>query len=178
MLEIIPLRTPSFFSCHNLQQTGSMTPVEYRATDISDIDLIQPLWILLNEHMRQRATTFRSHFEQMNFGERKAHFTKAAMTGLVRVDLAYDPLRGGRYVGYCVSSLSLETGGEIESIFIREGYRSLGIGSTLVNRALAWFSENGSVRNRVSVSDGNEAAGGFYKKFGFYPRMMVLELKK
>jgi ribosomal protein S18 acetylase RimI-like enzyme len=76
-----------------------------------------------------------------------------------------------------VSSLSPERGGEIESIFILERYRSLGIGSTLVNRALAWFSENCTVRNRVSVSDGNEAAEGFYKKFGFYPRMTVLEQK-
>ena len=154
-----------------------MTPVEYRATDISGIDLIQPLWILLNEHMRERATTFRSHFEQITFDDRKKHFEKVAATGLLRVDLAFDQLQNGRYVGYCVSSLSPEMVGEIESIFIREGYRSLGIGSTLVNRALAWFGENGSVRNRVSVSDGNEAAWSFYKKFGFYPRMMVLEQK-
>ena len=33
-------------------------------------------------------------------------------------------------------------------------------------------------RARVSVGDGNEVAWVFYRKFGFYPRMTVLEQKK
>jgi hypothetical protein len=47
-----------------------------------------------------------------------------------------------------------------------------------VIRTLAWFDEKGSVRNRVVASAGNEGVGDFSKKFGFYPRMMVLEQKK
>ncbi len=77
-----------------------------------------------------------------------------------------------------MSLLSQEKTGEIESIFVEEGYRSRGIGSALVERALAWLDTNDSVRNRVSIADGNEAAFSFYKKFGFYPRMTVLEQKK
>jgi ribosomal protein S18 acetylase RimI-like enzyme len=77
-----------------------------------------------------------------------------------------------------VTSLSQEKTGEIESIFIEEAYRTQGIGSTLVTCALAWLDENGSVRNRVPVADGNEAVFGFYKKFGFYPRMKMLEQKR
>jgi len=155
-----------------------MTAIKYKVTDIREIDLIEPLWILLNEHMRTRATTFNRHFERMTFDDRKEHFEKVAMAGLLRVDLAFDPALKKRYAGYCVSSLSPEKTGEIESIFIHEEYRSRGIGSALVNRSLAWLDENGSVRNRVSVSEGNETAWDFYKKFGFYPRMMVLEQKK
>ena len=45
-------------------------------------------------------------------------------------------------------------------------------------RALAWFDEHGSIRNRVSVGNGNEEVLDFYKKFGFFPRMTVLERKK
>jgi ribosomal protein S18 acetylase RimI-like enzyme len=35
----------------------------------------------------------------------------------------------------------------------------------------------GAVRKRVSVGNGNEAAWAFYRKFGFFPRMMILEQK-
>lgn len=108
---------------------------------------------------------------------KKAYFKKVAAAGSLHLDLAFDPRTAGRYVGYCVSSLSQEKSGEIESIFVSEEYRSHGIGSALVTRALAWFNENGSIRNRVSVSVGNERAWNFYKKFGFCPRMMVLEQK-
>jgi ribosomal protein S18 acetylase RimI-like enzyme len=71
-----------------------------------------------------------------------------------------------------------EITGEIDSIFVDDAYRSCGIGSTLVSRALGWLDENGSTRNRVSVSEGNESVWNFYKKFKFYPRMTVLEQKK
>jgi diamine N-acetyltransferase len=159
-----------------------MLSIEYRRTDIREIDCIRPLWCLLNEYMSTQTTNFRSHFEQMTFKKRKAYFEQVALAGNLCIDLAFDARDRDRYVGYCVSSLSKEkTGeitGEIESIFVDDAYRSCGIGSTLVSRALGWLDENGSTRNRVSVSEGNEAAWNFYKKFRFYPRMTVLEQKK
>ncbi len=154
-----------------------MIPIEYLTTDIRDIDIIRPLWVQLNEYMLAKATTFQSHFNQMTFDERKAYFVKVSAAGLLRIDLAFDPLTKD-YAGYCVSSLSAEKTGEIESIFIEESYRSGGIGSTFLTRALAWLGENGSVRNRVSVSDGNEGVWDFYRKFGFHPRLTVLEQKR
>lgn len=155
-----------------------MSPIRYRITDITEIELIRPLWNQLNEYMHTKAKTFRSHYEHMSFAERKAYFEKIAVSGLLRLDLAFDPQADGRYIGYCVSSLSNEKTGEIESIFVEGEYCSRGIGTALVTRALLWFGENGSIRNRVSVGDGNEGAWNFYKKFGFYPRMTVLEQKK
>jgi diamine N-acetyltransferase len=114
----------------------------------------------------------------MTFDERKAYFEKVAAAGTLHLDLAFDPQARRKYVGYCVSSLSQEKTGEIESIFVEKEYRSREIGSALVIRALAWFNEKGSVRNRVAAGTGNERVWDFYKKFGFYPRMMVLEQKK
>jgi len=154
-----------------------MPPFAYRTTDIRDIDSIRPLWIQLNDYMYTRATTFRSHFEQMTFDKRKAYFEKVAVAGPLRLDLAYADQENGRYVGYCVSSFSAEKTGEIESIFVEDPCRSCGIGSALMTKALAWLDENGSVRNRVSASDGNEGVWEFYKKFGFHPRLTVLEQK-
>jgi GNAT superfamily N-acetyltransferase len=155
-----------------------MLPIEYRRTDIREIDGIRPLWCLLNSYMSTRTTNFRSHFEQMTFEKRKAYFEQLAAAGNLCIDLAFDVRDRDRYTGYCVSSLSQEKTGEIESIFVDEAYRSCGIGSALVTRALGWLDENGSTRNRVSVSEGNEPVWNFYKKFEFYPRMTVLEQKK
>ena len=61
-----------------------MPPFAYRTTDIRDIDSIRPLWIQLNDYMYTRATTFRSHFEQMTFDKRKAYFEKVAVAGPLR----------------------------------------------------------------------------------------------
>jgi ribosomal protein S18 acetylase RimI-like enzyme len=106
------------------------------------------------------------------------YFEHVAAARTLCIDLAFDLENSNRYVGYCVSSLSQEKTGEIESIFVDEIYRSCGIGSALVTRALVWLDENGSTRNRISVSEGNEPVWNFYKKFKFYPRMTVLEQKK
>jgi diamine N-acetyltransferase len=154
-----------------------MPAIEYRITDISEIERVRPLWIQLNLHHHARAGMFRSHYEQSTFDDRKAYFEKLAAAGILRVDLAFDPLQD-RYIGYCIGSLSQERTGEIESIFVEEAYRSKGIGSVFMGRVLAWLDANGSVRNRVSVGDGNEDAFLFYRKFGFFCRMMVLEQKK
>jgi hypothetical protein len=35
----------------------------------------------------------------------------------------------------------------------------------------------GVVRKRVAVADGNEDSWVFYQRFGFYPRVMLLEQK-
>lgn len=151
--------------------------IEYRATGIAEIELIRPLWVLLNEHHRRNAREFKDHYAEFSFDDRKAYFAGIAHTGLLRVDLAFDPA-SQRYVGYCIASLSNDLTGEIESIYIREKYRSQGIGTRLMDRAISWFKEERSVRNQVAIAEGNEAAFQFYRKFGFYPRKTVLEQKR
>ena len=152
-------------------------PVRYTTTDIGGIDLIRFLWNKLNEHHRSNARVFWDHNTQWTFDDRKIYFTRLAGTGQLRIDLAFDPV-SGQYVGYCVSSLSPDMTGEIESVYVDVAYQSQGIGTSLMNLALTWLDTNGSVRNRVSVADGNEKAFAFYRKFGFHPRMTVLEQKK
>jgi GNAT superfamily N-acetyltransferase len=153
-----------------------MHAVSYRSTGISEIDLIRPLWEQLNEHHHAKATRFRSHYERMTFEDRKIYFQKLHETGQFRLDFAADT-KTGMHVGYCISSVSAENIGEVESLFVEAAYRSEGIGTVLVSRVLAWMDSLGTVGKRVSVGDGNEAAWGFYRKFGFYPRMTVLEQK-
>ena len=164
-------------SSHNCSGKGiSMDRVEYITTDEHDLEAIRHLWTQLNEHHHERASHFRLHYKQMTFDNRKKYFETIASTGILRLDLAQDPV-SHQFVGYCVSSISPEKNGEIESIFVEPDYRSHHIGSDLVSRALAWMDASGGRRKRVSVGEGNEEAWQFYRKFGFYPRMTVLEQK-
>jgi ribosomal protein S18 acetylase RimI-like enzyme len=153
-----------------------MHAVSYRVVGIDEIDLIAPLWEQLNAHHHAKASWFRSHYELMSFGNRKADFQRLHETGHLRPDLAFDS-RAGNCIGYCVSSVSPDLAGDIESLFVESAYRSEGVGTALVSRGLAWMDSLGITRKRVSVGDGNEAAWAFYRKFGFYPRMTVLEQK-
>ncbi|MDV2481862.1 GNAT family N-acetyltransferase [Methanoculleus sp. Wushi-C6] len=154
--------------------TPPVLPIEYRTTDFAGIDVIRPLWNRICEHHRIRARTFRAFFERVTFDDRKAYFARCAEAGDLRVDLACDPA-AGRCVGYCVTSLSAERIGEVESLYVDEAYRSQGVGTALMHRALAWLDENGSIENGVSVAEGNEEAFPFYRRFGFYPRRTMLE---
>ncbi len=151
-----------------------MHAVAYRTTGIEEIERIRPLWEQLNAHHHAKASRFRSCYERMTFEDRKSWFCWLHETGEVRVDLALDQ-GSGRFIGYCVSSVTAKKIGEIESLFVDPGYRSAGTGTTLVTRGLAWMDDRGALRKRVSVADGNEDSWAFYKRFGFYPRMTVLE---
>ena len=164
-------------SSHNNSGKGTpMNRVEYIPTDDRDLEKIRHLWTQLNEHHHDRASHFRLHYEQITFDDRKKYFETIASTGFLRLDLARDTVTD-RFVGYCVSSVSMEKNGEIESIFVESDYRSHHIGSDLISRALAWMDICNARRKRVSVGNGNEEAWDFYRKFGFYPRMTVLEQK-
>jgi ribosomal protein S18 acetylase RimI-like enzyme len=165
-------------SSHN--SSGKVTSrfrAEYITADEHDLETIRHLWVQLNEHHHERASHFRFHYEQMTFDDRKKYFEMITSTGTLRLDLARDPVTD-RLVGYCVSSVSSEKNREIESIFVEPDYRSHHIGSDLISRALAWMDACGVRRKRVSVDDGNEEAWKFYRKFGFYPRITILEQKK
>jgi diamine N-acetyltransferase len=148
--------------------------IEYQITDESALEKIRPLWVQLNEHHHARARHFRRHYEMWSFDDRKVYFEKIAAAGTLRIDLAFDTNKQ-RYAGYCVSSISRHRHGEIESIFIDEAYRSQGLGTELLSRSLSWMDTLVVVRKRVAVADGNEDVWGFYQRFGFYPRMMMLE---
>ena len=80
-------------------------------------------------------------------------------------------------VGYCVSSISPDKEGEIDSLFVETKYRSLGIGKELMNRALDWMENEGVERKIIMLAAGNEDTLPFYEKHGFIPRSIILEQK-
>lgn len=154
-----------------------MVNVTYIETDERGIDAIKPLWEKLNEHHRQLSPHFAGHYETFKFEQRKADLLRKAEQGLMHIDLAKD-MDDDVIVGYCVSTLikdGSEAVGEVDSIYVDEAYRSSGIGDTLMRKALEWMDARGADVKRVSVGAGNEDVFPFYERYGFYPRMTVLQ---
>jgi ribosomal protein S18 acetylase RimI-like enzyme len=148
--------------------------IEYHIADEKGLDLIRELWTELNHFHINKSVYFRHHYESMNFEARKGQLINITAKGSLHIDLAED-IEKNRTVGYCVSSVSAEKVGELESIYVGELYRRRGIGTILVRKALAWMDIMGVEKKRVSVSYGNEETWAFYRTFGLLPRMTVLE---
>lgn len=153
-----------------------MVNIDYIETGAEGIDQIRPLWEQLALHHKSTSTHFKEVYDHFTFEKRRADLLNKSRGGLLRVDIAKDH-DTGKNVGYCVSSMK-ENEGEIDSLFIDRDYRSAGIGSIFMERALAWMDGQHAIVKRVAVAAGNEGAFGFYEKFGFLPRQVILEQKK
>ena len=97
--------------------------------------------------------------------------------GATRIDLAQDKINGN-LIGYCVSTISKDNRGEIDSIFIEEDYRRSGIGAYLTEKALGWMDEKAADGIITEVIINNQDALNFYYQYGFYPRCIILERVK
>jgi ribosomal protein S18 acetylase RimI-like enzyme len=151
-----------------------MDSISFISGDEALLDAVKELWEALNEHHLANTKHFSDHYSNFTYQSRKDYFIKKAQKGTLMVDIAVAE-EGQKRVGYCISSVDEEKIGEIESIYVFESYRTLGVGRKLVKKALDWMDELGVVKKIVSVASGNENAFGFYEKFGFYPRKTVLE---
>jgi diamine N-acetyltransferase len=151
-----------------------MLSVEYIAMDQQGLDHIGALWDKLREHHVSHAKECAFFFSRMSYPQRKEGLLKVAAAGKMRVDLVRDT-QSGCYVGYCVTSLSADKKGEIESIYVEQAYRKQGIGNCLMHRALTFLDEHDARRKVLAVAVGNEEAFGFYRRHGFVPRVTLLE---
>jgi diamine N-acetyltransferase len=157
------------------KQTASNTKIKYINGDQSLLDTVKPLWEELNIYHCKRSEHFKSHYRAMTFDKRKAAILKKTVGGgELRVDLAVDGATG-KEVGYIISSVNAEKVGEIESVYVNDAYRRMGVGGALMCSALVWMDQKGVVEKLVEVSVGNEVAWGFYGRFGFKPRKTVLK---
>jgi ribosomal protein S18 acetylase RimI-like enzyme len=88
----------------------------------------------------------------------------------------------GRVVGYLAgrviapSSYRLIKQAELESMFVQDGYRGRKIGTYLTDRFLEWAKEKDARQVTVSAYEANDKAIAFYKKLGFQPRNIILQL--
>lgn len=89
---------------------------------------------------------------------------------------------GGEVVGYLAGRME---GGsllrpvkiaELESMYVREGFRSGGAGASLAAEFLRWASGKGAERSSVTAYAANERAIIFYESLGFHPMRLSLEM--
>lgn len=64
---------------------------------------------------------------------------------------------------------------DLESMYVRPGYRSHGVGAVLVTEFLGWARERGSDRASVTAYATNDKAIAFYQRQGFAPLRLTLE---
>ncbi|AXV37519.1 MAG: GNAT family N-acetyltransferase [Methanobacterium sp. BRmetb2] len=151
-----------------------MVNLTFIDTGSETLDLIQPLWEKLNEHHLNQKSDFNEHYANFTFQDRKEVLLRKSHDGDMFINLAEDK-DSGLILGYCITTLSSENGGEIYSIYVEEKYRSLGIGSEIMKRALKWMDEKGVNTKKVVVGVGNQKAMSFYEGYGFHPRSITLE---
>ena len=141
----------------------------YRTVGAGDIDAVQPLWAKLRAY----------HAPLLNerppflFEPRKHGILGKAAAGKLRIELV-STASPATDIAYCISTVSTDGCGEVDSIFVEEEFRGRGIGSELLQRALAWLDSCGASSKVVTVAHGNEGALAFYKRFGFHPRTILL----
>ena len=146
--------------------------ITYTTGSTELLDAVGPLWEKLNAHHAERSSHFASHYADRTYIERKSGLLAIAQTATMRVELA-KVSETGQAIAYCISSVT-EDAGEIESIYVEVTYRGQGIGDTLMRHALDWLDRHNVSTRRVVVAVGNEQAFGFYARYGFHPRYIIL----
>jgi ribosomal protein S18 acetylase RimI-like enzyme len=142
--------------------------VDVKRLDRSQIQQIRELWQGLNAHHHSVSTNFKEHFASFAFERRIGQLD---LCDELAVFLAMD---GDIKAGYCLASVE-KGAGEIDSIFLYPEYRKRGIGERLMGEALDWLEAHGCSQIRVAIACGNEDAIGFYRKFGFAERFLVMQ---
>ena len=148
--------------------------ISYIELDNEHIDSIRPLWEKLRDHHKELSPYFPERYVELTFQERKNELLEKSEKGILRIDTAYDEA-AEQYIGYCISSISDEKVGEVDSIYLDKKYRSSGIGDALMKRSLDWMDQNGIETKRIMVAAGNENTLVFYGRYKFFPKHIILE---
>lgn len=141
--------------------------------DITEIELIKPLWEKLNSIHLNKSVHFKSKYAKFTFDRRMESIHKKAENGVIRIDMLLDS-DTGKYIGYCLSSIE-DNLGEIESIFIESQYRKFNFGDKLMRSALSWFELNLVTNIEINVVYANDEALPFYERYGFHIGNYILK---
>jgi diamine N-acetyltransferase len=85
------------------------------------------------------------------FEPRKQGTLAKAAAGKLRIELV-SVVSQTTDIAYCITTVSADGCGEIDSMFVEEHFRGCGIGSELVRRALGWLDSVGASSKVVTVA--------------------------
>jgi diamine N-acetyltransferase len=155
------------------EENKTMTDIEYISTDQSGLDSIGFLWEKLKEHHRVRSMHFAGGLARLTFEKRKTSLLDKVQNGFLHLDIAKEA-GTGKFVGFCISSVTENKTGEIDDIFVESAYRGYGIGDVFMRKALAWMNGLNVERRVIAIGAGNEEVLPYYARFGFFPRITIL----
>ncbi|QIB26463.1 GNAT family N-acetyltransferase [Caloranaerobacter azorensis] len=151
-----------------------MKKIKYISGNEDLLDSIGFLWEKLNKHHENSSKYFSEKFSKFTFEVRKKGLIDKAKRGFMKVEIARD-VEKNINIGYCISTINDRNIGEIESLYVEPDYRKLGIGNEFMRNALDWMDLNNVKSICIGVSVGNEEVLSFYKKYGFFPKTIILE---
>jgi diamine N-acetyltransferase len=150
--------------------------IEYLEIAANDLDIVAPLWDKLRKHQEILSPNFSEHYARRPWKARRAGLLETAGHDSLHTDLAKDK-DTGQAAGYCISTVSPDKKGCLESIYVEPDYRGNDIGDTMMVKAIEWMKSQKAQSIILNVGVGNEAVISFYKRYGFYPRTIVLQKK-
>ncbi|KAB3530681.1 GNAT family N-acetyltransferase [Alkaliphilus pronyensis] len=148
-----------------------MENIQYIEGSLELLQEVKPLWQKLNIHHINNSVHYADRFRSMTFEKRNNKFkdVKNIYINLVK-DTALNT-----YIGYCISTISDDLNGEVDSLYVDEDYRKYGVGHQLMVNSIDWLNKHKVKSKTIGVATGNEAVIDFYKHYNFYPSKIILE---
>jgi ribosomal protein S18 acetylase RimI-like enzyme len=155
------------------EKTPATAAVSARIIDIprSEISRIAGLWELNRRHHEEITPCFKEKYRGKGFEERMAGLTDCPDEDL-RISLVEED---GRAVGYCLSRIDGDQG-ELETLHVEAAARGKGYGKALIMRHIDWMKARGCRTIGVTVLADNVETVEVYKRLGFHPNTMYMEL--
>ena len=151
--------------------------MEIVSLSVDELQRIEPLWKELIAFLHRQSTRFKMEFEQKQFASRIQTYLDKVKDGKYLIDVIVD-LESNRDIGYCLSSVTKDSIGEVDSLYVKEEYRDAHMGTILMQRAMDFFEMHHTIKDVLHVSEGNEHALSFYEKYGFQTRYYQLVREK
>jgi len=137
---------------------------------------VKVLWEELRDHHSELNAHFGAEIADMQFEERINKLLLRIQDGLIRIELAREP--SGAAIAYSMSSTRPDGAGEVDSLFVHDGWRGNGLGELMTERGLVWLAEQGADPLIIEVLVGNERVLDLYRRFGFEPRRILMTRPK
>jgi len=142
--------------------------------DISyaEVEIIRDLWEKNRRYHEDSSEYFKKSYGSIKFEERIKVFSGYS-EDKIKISVVKEK---EKYIGYCISIIDGNKG-ELGTLHVDETVRGNGIGKKLVGKHIEWMDGKKCCEIGVTVSQENNLAIGFYKKLGFYPNTLYMQMK-
>ena len=155
-------------------EKASGLQITYEKGGVELIDKLEALWNAQCDYHEEKSVYFSEKFKALTFDYRKEAMKSEG--NQVEIVIARDDLRHA-YIGYVISTIDKEQVGELFSLYVESTYRGEKIGERLMSYGISWMESNEVKKIHLGVAVGNEDVMSFYKRFDFYPYVVMMERK-